>query len=207
MTTPRTYSPPPTPPSSNHSPLYPSSPSLTSTSPQLNALPSDLPTVRRQHTTDGYRAGLDAGKSDPVIAQAGFDQGYPLGIGLGMRAGFLLGALAELRRWNAGGVDEEVVKRAEEDLKVEKLVVEVGGRLGKGVLEEMEGAEDGMLESEGEAWQDVDDGWIGTLPAVRRWTEFVADAGARLGIDLSCGGYSREATTSEVTQGTSKVAT
>lgn len=153
-------------------------------------IPSDLPTIRRQHTTDGYRAGLDAGKSDAVVAQAGFDQGYPLGIQLGMRVGFLLGTLGELWRWSeVSGVGEDEVRRAEEDLKVEKLVVEVGGQLGRGVLEEIpeEGENVTAEAGGGEAWKEVDEGWIDALPAIRRWSEFVAEARARLGVDLSHG--------------------
>ncbi|KAI1629187.1 hypothetical protein EDD37DRAFT_40146 [Exophiala viscosa] len=52
---------------------------------------SDVPSVRRQHMTDGYREGLAVGKAN--VMQAGFDAGYPFGVEVGLRAGTVLGAL------------------------------------------------------------------------------------------------------------------
>ncbi|RAH65146.1 Yae1 family protein [Aspergillus aculeatinus CBS 121060] len=53
--------------------------------------PSDLPSLRRQHVTAGYRDGLAAAKSTQV--QSGFDAGFPVGAQLGMRVGTILGIL------------------------------------------------------------------------------------------------------------------
>ncbi|RAL12198.1 Yae1 family protein [Aspergillus homomorphus CBS 101889] len=53
--------------------------------------PSDLPSLRRQHVTAGYRDGLAASKSTQV--QSGFDAGFPVGAQLGMRVGTVLGIL------------------------------------------------------------------------------------------------------------------
>ncbi|CAL5866052.1 uncharacterized protein PFLUO_LOCUS259 [Penicillium psychrofluorescens] len=55
------------------------------------AEPSDLPSLRRQHVTAGYRDGVSASKSEHV--QRGFDAGFPVGAQLGMRAGTVLGIL------------------------------------------------------------------------------------------------------------------
>ncbi|KAJ5820314.1 Essential protein Yae1 N-terminal [Penicillium riverlandense] len=55
------------------------------------AEPSDLPSLRRQHVTAGYRDGVSASKSEHV--QRGFDAGFPVGAQLGMRAGTILGIL------------------------------------------------------------------------------------------------------------------
>ncbi|KIW73178.1 hypothetical protein PV04_01315 [Phialophora macrospora] len=52
---------------------------------------SDLPALRRQHMTDGYREGLSVGKAR--VMQSGFDAGYPLGVEIGLRAGNVLGVL------------------------------------------------------------------------------------------------------------------
>jgi len=52
---------------------------------------SDLPTIRRQHMTDGYREGLAVGKAK--VIQEGFDQGYPIGVEIGLRVGSILGIL------------------------------------------------------------------------------------------------------------------
>ncbi|RAH84775.1 hypothetical protein BO86DRAFT_356471 [Aspergillus japonicus CBS 114.51] len=61
----------------------------TTTAPQNE--PSDLPSLRRQHVTAGYRDGLAASKSTQV--QSGFDAGFPVGAQLGMRVGTILGIL------------------------------------------------------------------------------------------------------------------
>jgi len=52
---------------------------------------SDLPSIRRQHMTSGYREGLSVGKAR--VMQSGFDAGYPLGIQIASRAGPVLGIL------------------------------------------------------------------------------------------------------------------
>ncbi|KAK5035370.1 Essential protein Yae1, N terminal [Exophiala sideris] len=52
---------------------------------------SDVPSVRRQHMTDGYREGLSVGKAS--VMQAGFDAGYPFGVEAGLRVGTVLGVL------------------------------------------------------------------------------------------------------------------
>ncbi|MCJ1420763.1 Essential protein Yae1, N terminal [Xylographa parallela] len=53
--------------------------------------PSDIPRLRSQHSTAGYRDGLSASKT-PAL-QPGFDEGYTLGAVLGLKAGELLGVL------------------------------------------------------------------------------------------------------------------
>ncbi|KIW88714.1 uncharacterized protein Z519_10760 [Cladophialophora bantiana CBS 173.52] len=52
---------------------------------------SDIPSLRRQHMTDGYREGLSVAKAR--VMQRGFDAGYPLGVELGLRVGKVLGVL------------------------------------------------------------------------------------------------------------------
>ncbi|KAL4924540.1 Yae1 family protein [Aspergillus undulatus] len=58
--------------------------------------PSDLPLLRREHVTAGYRDGISASKADHV--QHGFDTGFPVGAQLGMRAGTILGILEGVLR-------------------------------------------------------------------------------------------------------------
>lgn len=60
------------------------------------AEPSDLPSLRRQHVTAGYRDGVSASKGHHV--QRGFDAGFPIGAQLGMRAGTVLGILEGITR-------------------------------------------------------------------------------------------------------------
>ena len=52
---------------------------------------SDLPSIRRQHMTSGYREGLSVGKAQ--VIQSGFDAGYPIGVEIALRAGKVLGVL------------------------------------------------------------------------------------------------------------------
>lgn len=58
------------------------------------AEPSDLPSLRRQHVTAGYRDGISFSKSEHV--QRGFDSGYPVGAQIGLRVGTVLGILEGL---------------------------------------------------------------------------------------------------------------
>ncbi|KAL2008999.1 hypothetical protein VTN00DRAFT_7193 [Thermoascus crustaceus] len=60
------------------------------------AEPSDLPTLRRQHVTAGYRDGVSFSKGQHV--QRGFDAGFPVGAQLGMRVGTVLGILEGVLR-------------------------------------------------------------------------------------------------------------
>ncbi|OKL62810.1 hypothetical protein UA08_01873 [Talaromyces atroroseus] len=55
------------------------------------AEPSDLPSLRRQHVTAGYRDGIASSKAEHV--QRGFDGGYPVGAQFGLRVGTILGIL------------------------------------------------------------------------------------------------------------------
>ncbi|KAL4906776.1 hypothetical protein BDW74DRAFT_127361 [Aspergillus multicolor] len=58
--------------------------------------PSELPSLRRQHVTAGYRDGISAAKAEHV--QHGFDAGFPVGAQLGMRAGTIIGILEGVLR-------------------------------------------------------------------------------------------------------------
>ena len=57
----------------------------------IESTPSDVPSLRRQHVTAGYRDGIAMAKSQCI--QAGFDGGYPVGAQLGLRVGTILGIL------------------------------------------------------------------------------------------------------------------
>lgn len=52
---------------------------------------SEIPRLRSVHVTAGYREGLTESKARHV--QDGFDEGFPLGAVLGLKAGWVLGAL------------------------------------------------------------------------------------------------------------------
>ncbi|PLB34871.1 uncharacterized protein BDW47DRAFT_70879 [Aspergillus candidus] len=71
--------------------------------------PSELPSLRRQHVTAGYRDGIAASKGEHV--QNGFDAGFPVGAQLGMRAGTVLGILEGLVRGFEARVGGGAVKK------------------------------------------------------------------------------------------------
>lgn len=112
-----------------------------------------------------------------------------------MRIGFLLGALAELERY--GVVEAGMRKMAEGELAVVRVMEEMGGRLGRGVVEELTGDEDEEDEEQKEGLRDpgtLDDGgekemadesWIDQLPTIQKWNKIVEDAGRVLSIDLT----------------------
>ncbi|KAL9050759.1 MAG: hypothetical protein Q9162_006438 [Coniocarpon cinnabarinum] len=96
--------------------------------------PSELPSLRRQHITLGYRAGLSDRKDDPKRAQEGFDTGFPIGAEVGIRVGFVIGCLRELARRDGKSAEasaedaqtesdlQVLLEQAEDELKLEKLV-------------------------------------------------------------------------------------
>ncbi|MCJ1285395.1 Essential protein Yae1, N terminal [Xylographa opegraphella] len=93
---PATTPPPPSPPLQSDllSDIFSSSPSPPpshSPHPSNATHPSDIPRLRSQHSTAGYRDGLSVSKT-PAL-QPGFDEGYTLGAVLGLKAGELLGML------------------------------------------------------------------------------------------------------------------
>lgn len=77
---------------------------------QPSADPSDLPALRRQHVTAGYRDGVSTSKGEHV--QEGFDAGFPVGAQLGMRAGTILGILEGITRGLEERSGSGVVKKS-----------------------------------------------------------------------------------------------
>ncbi|KAF7717047.1 Uncharacterized protein PECH_003942 [Penicillium ucsense] len=71
--------------------------------------PSDLPSLRRQHVTAGYRDGVSTAKGEHV--QRGFDAGFPVGAQLGMRAGTVLGILEGILRGLEDRSSSGVIKK------------------------------------------------------------------------------------------------
>ncbi|PKX91754.1 Yae1 family protein [Aspergillus novofumigatus IBT 16806] len=77
--------------------------------PTQAAEPSDLPSLRRQHVTAGYRDGVSAAKGEHV--QHGFDAGFPVGAQLGMRAGTVIGIIEGLLRGFESRTTSRAVKK------------------------------------------------------------------------------------------------
>jgi hypothetical protein len=57
--------------------------------------PSDIPRLRSEHSTSGYRDGLSTAKNTTI--QEGFDEGYSLGAVMGLEVGIVLGLLEGIR--------------------------------------------------------------------------------------------------------------
>ncbi|KAL8829863.1 MAG: hypothetical protein Q9170_005986 [Blastenia crenularia] len=83
------------PPTNSLSDVFSDSPpaSPSSTAP-YSSEPSDIPRLRSVHVTNGYREGISTSKDQAL--QPGFDEAYPLGAILGLRAGYALGILEGL---------------------------------------------------------------------------------------------------------------
>lgn len=132
------------PPENSTSDVFSDSPPLSpkSTRAPHPTDPSDIPRLRSIHVTNGYREGITTAKEQAL--QPAFDEAYPLGAFLGLRAGYILGILEGLcsaygsssRRVDAvDGEAEKVGKakeeeegrlkallwQAREELKIEKL--------------------------------------------------------------------------------------
>ncbi|MCJ1228568.1 Essential protein Yae1, N terminal [Toensbergia leucococca] len=101
----------------------PPSPSHSSTTSLQLHEPSDVPRLRTTHTTAGYRDGIAASKAQSI--QSGFDEGYSLGAILGLRVGYVLGALEGLCAAQHALDDKkrllELLTDAKEGLKLEKV--------------------------------------------------------------------------------------
>ena len=91
------------------SPPHDDIPTHTKTTTTSHPEPSELPSLRRQHVTAGYRDGVSASKTEHV--QSGFDAGFPVGAQLGMRAGTILGILEGVIRGYESRASSAVVKK------------------------------------------------------------------------------------------------
>ncbi|KAF3061724.1 hypothetical protein GL218_02773 [Daldinia childiae] len=88
----------------------------------------DTRRLQTQHTTEGYRDGITAGKAESM--QAGFDEGFDLGAELGLKAGRLLGLLegmaAALREnsLNSSAHMDNLLLDASKELRTEVIFAE-----------------------------------------------------------------------------------
>jgi hypothetical protein len=86
--------------------------------------PSEIPRLRAQHNTSGYRDGIASSKS--LHTQEGFDEGYSLGAVVGRKVGYILGVLGgiavALRNKDEEHSMERLEKEAREELTVEEIL-------------------------------------------------------------------------------------
>ncbi|EFE39176.1 essential protein Yae1, putative [Trichophyton verrucosum HKI 0517] len=146
---------------------------------------SDLPSLRRQHVTAGYRDGVTAAKGEHV--QRGFDKGYPVGAELGVRVGIVLGVLEGLvKALSSGGGGGEEEEKAEdkdsraasrarvtalfETAKRELVLERIFSLEEQGTVKEVERGEEGEGEDHGDPYSRL--GQAGDT-AVTRWEDRV----------------------------------
>lgn len=155
-----------------------------------HADPSDIPRLRQEHTTAGYRDGIAQAKSQTV--QPGFDEGFGLGATVGARAGQLLGLLEGLAaavglRSLASPVPEEskrieaLLSEARRELSVQSVFgKEYWGEDGTWSYEVREGGEKEEEEEEEEVvFADV----ASAHPLIRKWDGIVRGEAAGYGVD------------------------
>ncbi|KAI1320438.1 hypothetical protein F5Y16DRAFT_389917 [Xylariaceae sp. FL0255] len=139
--------------------------------------------LQSQHTTTGYREGITAGKA--VSIQPGFDQGYPLGASLGLRAGQLLGHLESIATALAGTSHHDhidrLVSEAAAELSPERLFTpEYWAPDGTCTYPIVQGA-----------------GLAGSHPFIRKWSQVVDGEARRWKIDLDLSILSAEESLSQ----------
>ncbi|KAL8951457.1 MAG: hypothetical protein Q9222_002558 [Ikaeria aurantiellina] len=216
MTSPEPTSIPPspkTPPqSSSLSDIFSDSPPAAaspSTTTQLSTDPSDIPRLRSIHVTNGYRDGIASAKEQAL--QPGFDEAYPLGAILGLRVGYILGALEGLcgahgsRKHQEGkgqpvkvteregqplqGERErlrEILLRAREELRIEALFGSEYWRSdGMWAYEVRSQEGQGMGEDDVTFWDVADQ-----HPVVRKWMGRVREEVRKAGIQDAEEGFS-----------------
>ncbi|KAK0655649.1 hypothetical protein B0T16DRAFT_364192 [Cercophora newfieldiana] len=144
--------------------------------------PSDMPRLRQEHTTAGYRDGITVAKAKSV--QAGFDEGFGLGATIGLRAGELMGVLEGLV--NALHSASPTTTTTTETGRMRALLEEARGELSvQKVFGSEYWAEDGTWKYEvvgneaGTVFSDV----AMAHPVLARWDGVVRAETGRWGVD------------------------
>ncbi|KAI5846526.1 hypothetical protein DFP73DRAFT_630952 [Morchella snyderi] len=137
----------------------------------------DLSSLRRTHTTLGYRDGIAASKATHV--QSGFDEAYPLGGRFGLKVGWIKGVLEGL--WMLDRADERVSRlRREADVELDLRRVfasewfDEGGVWRYGLGGEEEEGEEGVTL----------DRVVEKHPVVEAWVVKVKEEAGRWGLEV-----------------------
>ncbi|KAM5430804.1 Essential protein Yae1, N terminal [Microsporum canis] len=138
---------------------------------------SDLPSLRRQHATAGYRDGVAAAKGEHV--QRGFDRGFPIGAELGIRVGVVLGVLEGLVKALSGGAATAAVADGEQSASLDSVKTLYEAAKKELAIERVFSLETKDRDAEKKAAEDVDEddpcvrlGQVGDT-AVTRWEDRV----------------------------------
>ena len=142
--------------------------------------PSDIPRLRTRHVTEGYREGVAASKDQYL--QEGFDEGFALRAEIGLLAGSILGVLEGIVHGLQPGTSQrtevvEMLDRAEQDLKMEKLISE----------EFFEGDGNWKFEvGDGGSGEDFAFGDVAAAhPTLKAWKGTVRELGRQYGVEAA----------------------
>ncbi|KAI9759217.1 MAG: Essential protein Yae1, N terminal [Chaenotheca gracillima] len=163
--------------------------------------PSDIPRLRSQHSTVGYREGISVAKAGGV--QEGFDEGYSLGAAMGMRVGFLQAALVGLcdllatstSEERLSGVDDSWRVGQQEISRIESLVRRSKLELDTRKVYAMEFLGDDAVwkwevtDKEGRILEDTNESFTfeevaDSHPLIRKWNQIVLAEANKLGLNL-----------------------
>lgn len=148
--------------------------------------PSDIPRLRSEHSTSGYRDGLSSAKN--ITIQDGFDEGYSLGAVMGLEIGTVLGLLGGI--YNAvrdSGVHDSsdhkglitLLETASRELRME----EVFGRdwWSEDGTWRYEVSGEGVEETEDFTFKEV----VDSHPIIQKWKGLVNGEAKKWGLDLT----------------------
>jgi len=148
--------------------------------------PSDIPRLRSEHSTAGYRDGLSSAKNTTI--QEGFDEGYSLGAVMGVEVGIVLGLLEgihlSMRTADVENASEKkrinaFLEEARRELRTEEVFgKEWWGTDGVWKFEIMGESVDGAGEF---TFKDV----VISHPVIRKWKKLVNDEVKRYGLDMT----------------------
>ena len=148
--------------------------------------PSDIPRLRSQHSTSGYRDGLSTAKNTTI--QEGFDEGYSLGAVMGLEVGIVLGLLEGIQnavRSSGGhdGSDNKKMITLLETARRELRMEEVFGRdwWSEDGTWRYEVSEEGGEEMGDFTFKEV----VDSHPVIRKWKGLVNGEAERWGLDLT----------------------
>jgi hypothetical protein len=137
-----------------------------------NTHPSEMRRLQTDHSTAGYREGVNIGKQDSL--QKGFDGGYTIGAAIGLQTGQILGVLegiAEAAHENTAM--SELLEEAKDELSVEKLFSSDFWKADGLPSYDMEEAS--LQKKEGGL----------AHPSIRKWTDIMEEQTRRWGINRS----------------------
>jgi hypothetical protein len=167
-------------------PSFSASETFSSDANHIRNEPSDIPRLRSEHSTSGYRDGLSTAKNTTI--QEGFDEGYSMGAVMGLEAGTVLGLLEGIYNSvrHIEGNDDPENKRTNVLLEAARRELRTEEVFGRNWW-----SEDGTWKFKvpGEGVDEVQDFTfkevVDSHPMIRKWKGLVKGEAQRWGLDLT----------------------